>query len=1491
MGNMKNFTPWILGLILSILSGCLPQEKVTQCAEGQAFNPSQRRCVASVGDTGNIITIESYLPAQAALTLYKNSGTPVNYIVTVADPYNSGFKTKWELITPTNTTIPLAMNTLTYALTPNGGHMSTIGTYSLVFTITNVAGTVPIKTQVWTLNVVNETIPTIITKTPSVPVVNRYTNQTNNLSFQVDVKNEAERNLHTVWYLDGVIIATNFGNAIDITHTINLTPAQLALPKTYSLQALIKSATSTENFDSYTWNITVVHPATPTITNIEPQIGPTITAIDGVSLQNNGFYTTNNSTQTTINDFCVTVSNKNGSDGQGVDVKFFMGGVPFPASGLPANTAIINDATACISHIPADPVVNLVNQQVGEARVFSARVFDKGTGVELTSVLNPINWNLSIRPANENPIARIDRSNISSLTDEVTCYTDGTYTTLNAVSNQSTVNHCRVTQDIPTTFTFKAYDSDYPLTYASDSSPLPSATTNLNRFRVDYYLNGQLLDGSHPLSSSNCSFDYSDGNSIAPGSSKFSCPVTFRSYGPNGHISVNGLTYTLTAKVTDYRRWPTPGTPGVESNIQTWQVTRVIESLAGVPEISPQVSTSTGSPLLDTESGLFRSTDLASILPSSGAAVISENEILSFNLAVSDLERHNGTFTITRCAADPTVTGVCSPAETSVSSTVTRSNSNYTVRKIIPYPLKDNVIVGADEGMAYFQVNFAETNDAGSPVSHSVFMQVPVKNYNPAPVFAPIADVQPDPAAATPYITFTGFPFTVDPGSITDANQLDGNVIEYQWRLSNDSGLTWHNIEGATNRILVWTPPKDMGFDPANPLQAVNVRLKLCVGDNGFGNDISVAGEEKCTDTETTPYSWNLDVYNSAVSLASHDLTSNLLGSGVGSEKAVWIDENSSTPVTYTAYATSNSSGASGYIIVEKTILNQDSAPAGSIFNVTAASQARSIIFQAFPAHSDCRPYDLSITGHNSGNKTDIYLSYVCKDLSNVDKLHVRHIKALEGKTGLAHPGTFGFDYNGLSTGTELTVSASMTLSTVDHKKVIGITSVTNGHTLQFNLTSTPLTITVGTDICASGCGSSASQMAIQLRDYINASTDLNLQGFVATANGNQVTLDGVTENDYYILDSAHVSGAGKIQMFERSGNYYWYVPYLDSSASAPANKNKVSVLMGRLGDLNYNMVANTGVTLLGDTTQTLEIDNQTSADGQSVVIATRTYDNRVNVYHYNISQVPPSTVAMTLAQSTTNLFASKAVRDIRLALNFPGNPHSISVAGRYASDASIPAAERGKVAIYYIGEEAGTYDLGLVNPGSVEVMDTPSGVSLTSTTASGTNIDLNKLADFRIAAGPNEKELIFLFSTDRTNATQNELFIGKIYFDGSNNPIIQCSGEANLVCAPLLRFYSHTGSEGDGVRDTIVYDGVTITDKVAISNVAEVTLGTAGATADENKRFVIGTAYSSDTVNDGSVDNEAQIEVQQNILNINDESINTLGPDYSGVGNIRVVP
>src|SRR5690606_11711098 len=120
---------------------------------------------------------------------------------------------------------------------------------------------------------------------------------------------------------------------------------------------------------------------------------------------------------------------------------------------------------------------------------------------------------------------------------------DGTYTTLNAVSNQSTVNHCRATQDIPTTFTFKAYDSDYPLTYASDSSPLPSATTNLNGFRVDYYLNGQLLDGSHPLSSSNCSFDYSDGNSIAPGSSKFSCPVTFRSYGPNGHISINGLTY------------------------------------------------------------------------------------------------------------------------------------------------------------------------------------------------------------------------------------------------------------------------------------------------------------------------------------------------------------------------------------------------------------------------------------------------------------------------------------------------------------------------------------------------------------------------------------------------------------------------------------------------------------------------------------------------------------------------------------------------------------------------------------------------------------------------------------------------------------------------------------------------------------------------------------------------------------------------------------
>src|SRR5690606_22362638 len=78
-------------------------------------------------------------------------------------------------------------------------------------------------------------------------------------------------------------------------------------------------------------------------------------------------------------------------------------------------------------------------------------------------------------------------------------------------------------------------------------------------------------------------------------------------------------------------------------------------------------------------------------------------------------------------------------------------------------------------------------------------------------------------------------PLTIDPGTIDDASVVDGANIEYQWEVSRDAGANWTPIQNATNRVLTWTPSND--FSATFSSQAVQVRL--CLGDDGFGNDVA----------------------------------------------------------------------------------------------------------------------------------------------------------------------------------------------------------------------------------------------------------------------------------------------------------------------------------------------------------------------------------------------------------------------------------------------------------------------------------------------------------------------------------------------------------------------------------------------------------------------------------------------------------------------------
>src|SRR5690606_37843350 len=106
-------------------------------------------------------------------------------------------------------------------------------------------------------------------------------------------------------------------------------------------------------------------------------------------------------------------------------------------------------------------------------------------------------------------------------------------------------------------------------------------------------------------------------------------------------------------------------------------------------------------------------------------------------------------------------------------------------------------------------------------------------------------------------------------------------------------------------------------------------------------------------------------------------------------------------------------------------------------------------------------------------------------------------------------------------------------------------------------------------------------------------------------------------------------------------------------------------------------------------------------------------------------------------------------------------------------------------------------------------------------------------------------------FSTTRTNSMRNEIFLGKITFDGMLNPILSCADDSYTICAPLSQYYQ--GPTTGPVRDTITLEGTPYFDKISISKPKTLTMGDEGAIAGENTRQVIGVAYSVDNTGVGS--------------------------------------
>src|SRR5690554_5154813 len=113
----------MFSLALSLLlSGCLPEQRTTQCAKNEAFNATKRACVPVLGAaTSNTIFIKSKYPKSDYTTSIV--GSMVEHGVAVSDIYNLGYNIKWLMRftsnASTHTSALVASNISTYTFNPS----------------------------------------------------------------------------------------------------------------------------------------------------------------------------------------------------------------------------------------------------------------------------------------------------------------------------------------------------------------------------------------------------------------------------------------------------------------------------------------------------------------------------------------------------------------------------------------------------------------------------------------------------------------------------------------------------------------------------------------------------------------------------------------------------------------------------------------------------------------------------------------------------------------------------------------------------------------------------------------------------------------------------------------------------------------------------------------------------------------------------------------------------------------------------------------------------------------------------------------------------------------------------------------------------------------------------------------------------------------------------------------------------------------------------
>lgn len=1145
MVGFKFFTLWTILIASMVMSGCVPQAKQTECSSNEAFSPTQRKCLPVNPSETSFIKIRSAVPS-GGITQTASSGSEVSFSFMIENPYNKQYRVRWirnfngaqtTLYTPSQPSSEISDHPHQITLVPSSDLFGAVGNHIITAQILDAVSSNVLDSHDFTLTLTTEPVPNGQGFSPglSTPIIYNPINTdiTFNFSF---LRNGRSLDVPRVRWTLTKLTGVSHTSRVEMSPTLlninepqpvhfifnpsnpfnEFLPAPAApfenIVGNYRLEATILDGANT--FSTYYWDITIRHPDLGVITNANlpaPGSSFTVKAYNGITYANpdptSFSYSGNNRAQ-----FCVRVSNPSGRYGQGVRVRFYQGSSTDEVWSDLTNAL---DDTICLDDAPVgikDAIrFDNPNPDATWITTIVARVFDEQTNEEFKSYpagSYPLTWSVQVVPQNRPPVL-----SFVDTAGSVAC--DSTLGT--------TRNNCHITQ---------------------------SNINNTNTLRVafdisdDHYSNGEdfqytayLYRGAAAVSSCSKALGVA---AAAP----YTCDFTVPSYDSNGSINPEEDQWRVTLQVTD-RGSPFP-TSGQKSSSLIWNLK--VREINDPPTLT--------SPIL-------------AYLGTAPTMSFTEKDTINFRVQLNDPERDKYILELARCGAT-LADSDCNTILTTTDVLYSGGLNDYNDNRRLAYTIPDGFIPANVENQTVtFRIkiiDYASTANATPLVSNQVVSSIDllIENYNPEPKFANLAAIDTTlPSGGDPlgidYVAFSSFPLTLDPGTITDDSEIaEERKIVYKWWIAPHSVTpTWSEIDGASSRVLSWTP--------GNIIASGNYFIKLCITD-GYpprnNLDPNLAGAV-CNNPAI------VSVNSNFISMPAIDINATPGGQLITDAPAVWIDTTATGDLSILAPAVRNSRIIySAYVVGDQTVpVNFRIHVQKSVYNYNGTGQMQLIselVFDAIDPEESSSPdfeladvKDLRITG----DEDSLYIAYLANRIEASESLGYRpEIRRIYKGIGRGeksgsniHSSPFAFNYEGFFVNHDQvaclacwdgnddavdrhiqTGSVVLDTANVDVGSVISLGYAAGAYTFNINV-----------------AGVDPTNIAINITDTINTSSEL---GFTAIHNGgNTVTIFGPMRKEKARVEKV-TNKLGRIWMDQTSNNYL-YIPYIDLSAAAPNNK------------------------------------------------------------------------------------------------------------------------------------------------------------------------------------------------------------------------------------------------------------------------------------------------------------------------------------------------